>query len=119
MMKKKQDEKFLKDREARKTFAREFNLGTGKADKEKLDQIMKDAIKYREYGVTDNTTIIKAMNLDKNDRTSATSIASAMVASKTKDLKGVESYQKRLEQQVGSARAKQIADNAIKMNKLA
>ena len=50
------DDKFLHDKEAIKAFKDEFGeLGYKSA--------MQDALKYRQYGVTDNKTIIKAMTL--------------------------------------------------------
>ena len=58
------------------------------------------------------------MNLDKNNRTSQKSIASALMASKANDLKGIESYQKRLEGQVGKQQAEEIAAGAMKINGL-
>lgn len=115
-----QDEKFKKDSDARKFYATEFAEDLkglkGKEREEKLDNIMEDAIKYREYGVTDNEKIIKAMNLDKNNRTSNTSIASALMATKATDLKGIESYKERLSKQVGSSQAEKIAEGAMKIN---
>ena len=112
----------MKDSDARKFYANEFsgqlNGLQGKEREEKLDEIMEDAIKYREYGITDNEKIIKAMNLDKNNRTSQKSIASALMASKANDLKGIESYQKRLEGQVGKQQAEEIAAGAMKINGL-
>lgn len=116
------DERFKKDSDARKFYANEFsgqlNGLQGKEREEKLDEIMEDAIKYREYGITDNEKIVKAMNLDRDNRTSQKSIASALMASKANDLKGIESYQKRLEGQVGKQQAEEIAAGAMKINGL-
>ena len=116
------DERFKKDSDARKFYSNEFsgqlNGLHGKEREEKLDEIMEDAIKYREYGITDNEKIVKAMNLDKDNRTSQKSIASALMASKATDLKGIESYQKRLEGQVGKQQAEEIATGAMKINGL-
>ena len=113
------DEKFKKDREARKFYERECSgelAGlTGKARKEQLDKIMEEAIQYRQYGVTDNTLIVKARNIDKSNRTSSNSIAAAMMASKVKDMKGIESYQKKLAEQVGTEKAARIAKDAAKI----
>ena len=114
------DIKFKQDKDARKFFATEFESDlkglNGKEREEKLDEIMEDAIKYREYGVTDNEKIVKAMNLDKNNRTSNTSIASALMATKATDLKGIETYQGRLAKQVGASQAEKIAEGAMKIN---
>lgn len=113
------DEKFKKDREARQFFERECRSEleglSGKARKEKLDEIMDEAIIFRQHGVTDNTLIVKARNLDRSDRTSSESIAAAMMASQAKDLKGIEPYQKRLAKQVGNERAEKIANKAAKL----
>ena len=79
----KKDEEFMKDAEMRKLYADRFNL----TKKEDIDQVMKDAVEYRKYGVTDNSVIMKAMGFDKNNRTSKESIAAARLSaiSKTQD----------------------------------
>ena len=59
------------------------------------------------------------MNLDKmGNRTSQKSIASALMASKATDLKSIESYQKKLEAQVGEKQAREIAEGAMQINGL-
>lgn len=118
----KQDEKFIKDAEARRHFSREFSTELsqykGKEKKEKLDQIMKQAVEYRQHGVTDNALITKAMKLDKDNKTSNTSIAAAMIANKSKDLDGIAKYEQQLSKQVGANKANIIAKNAAKIGGL-
>lgn len=110
------DEKFMKDKEARKFYERECSSEleglTGQERKEKLDEIMKDAIKYRQHGVTDNSLIVKARNLDVSNRTSDESIGAAMLATKAKDMKGIESYQKDLTKLWGEDRAIKVMNGA-------
>lgn len=60
--KRKKDEDFMKDKEMRELYRRELGL-----KKEEIDAAMRDAVKYREYGVTDNDIIIKAMSMDKGN----------------------------------------------------
>lgn len=61
---------------------------------------MDEVVVYRKYGVTDNNLIVRARKLDRSNRTSSESIAVAMIACKTKDINGVENYQKQLERQI-------------------
>lgn len=119
-IKEKQDKKFLEDKDARRFYEREFseelkNL-KGKERKERVDQIMNNAVKYRQnVGVTDNKIISRAMKLDHNDPTSAKSMAAAYMASNSKDLKGIEPYQKKFAKKIGEENASKIADNAAKI----
>lgn len=76
---------------------------------------MQSAIKYRQEGVTDNKLIIKAMNLDKNNKNSKDSIAAAVMANKAKDRESIDRYQKDLEKVVKPEKAQKITDNAKKI----
>lgn len=76
---------------------------------------MQSAIKYRQEGVTDNKLIIKAMNLDKNNKNSKDSIAAAVMANKAKDRESIDIYQKDLEKVVKPEKAQKITDNAKKI----
>lgn len=115
----KTDEKFVKDKDARKEFRQafsdEFEGLSSQEKKEKLDSIMQSAIKYRQEGVTDNKLIIKAMNLDKNNKNSKDSIAAAVMANKAKDRESIDRYQKDLEKVVKPEKAQKITDNAKKI----
>lgn len=115
----KADEKFFKDKDARKEFKQafsdEFEGLSSQEKKEKLDGIMQSAIKYRQEGVTDNKLIIKAMNLDKNNKNSKDSIAAAVMANKAKDRESIDRYQKDLEKVVKPEKAQKITDNAKKI----
>ncbi len=117
--KKELDNKFMKDKEARKEYEEAFSTeldGLGRKEKkEKLDSIMKDAVKYREKGVTDNKLICKAMKLDDN-RTSKESIGAAMLANKSKDIKEMKEYQNDLVGVWGRERTDRITKNAKKLN---
>lgn len=119
-VKDKQDQKFLEDKDARRFYEREFseelkNL-KGNERKERVNQIMNNAVKYRQNaGVTDNKIIAKAMKLDKRDPTSASSMAAAYMASNSKDLKSIEPYQKKFAKKIGEENASKIADDAAKI----
>ena len=86
---------------------RKFNTGTL--------NVSGKYIKYREEGVTDNKLIIKAMNLDKNNKNSKDSIAAAVMANKAKDRESIDRYQKDLEKVVKPEKAQKITDNAKKI----
>lgn len=124
-LKEKQESEFIQDKEARRFFANERskelvdangNKLKGKARKEKIDEFMRQASKYREEaGVTDNKIIAKAMKLDRSNPTSYESMTAALMASKAKDIKGLEPYQKRIAKKLGDEKASQITNNAAKL----
>lgn len=117
------NKKFIKDSDARKFYARKFSTElnglSGKAKKEKLDEIMNDACKYRNEGVTDNEMIAKAMQLkgidNTGNRASGDRIAAAMIATKSKDRKAVNEYKEDLNKCVDNGRANKITDGAMKL----
>ena len=117
--KEEQDKEFLKDKEARKYFAQQCSTElsglSGKERKEKLDSIMKEAVEYRKEGVTDNSIIVKARKLDRNNPTSNESKLAAVMATKAKDIEGMERYQKRIAKKLGDTKANEIAENASKL----
>ena len=118
-----QDSEFIKDTDARKHYAREFSselnaLSTRKEKNAKLDEIMNQAVEYRKHGVTDNKLITKAMKLDRGNKTASDSIAAAMMANKATDLDGIAKYQEQLSKHTGTAKAKEVASNAAKLNGL-
>lgn len=93
-MKKDQDEKFKKNSETRKLYKDKLGLHT----EAEIDRAMNDAVKYREYGVTDDKKIIKAMkvnNGNENNRADKSRIAAAKFAENTKNEKDLESHLKR------------------------
>ena len=91
MKNKKLDDEFKKDKEMRKLYSMNFNNAKGKD----LDKIMDAAIKYRQYGITDNTTIMRAMALNPNDMTDVNSMAAAKMAQFAKSEKDLEAMKKR------------------------
>lgn len=87
----KMDEKFIKDKEKRKLYSTHFNNAKG----EELKKIMEQAKKYREYGITDDTLIMRAMDLNANNRADKRSIAAAKMAQSAKSEKDLEQMMKR------------------------
>ncbi len=88
------DEKFLKDKKARKQYEEAFG-------KDGREEAMNQAIKYRQYGVTDDKMIIKAMQLEGlNDQDTASEerIGYAKIASTAKTEKELQDYGKRLQE---------------------
>ena len=116
-----QDKEFLKDKEARKYFAQQCSTELaelkGKEKKQKLDEIMQDAIEYRREGVTDNSIIVKARKLDKNGNTTSTeSKLAAVMATKSKDnIERMKYYQEKVTKQIGGDKAIRINQNAAKL----
>lgn len=93
IMRKRSDDKFRKDKELRKMYAEKLKL----KKKEEIDKAMDDAVKYREWGVTDNDTIIRAMKIeDKKDKNRASTkrIAAARLATASKTEKELETNMK-------------------------
>ena len=118
--KKKQDDEFVKDKEARKFYAQQCSselVGLkGKDRKERLDQIMNEAVEYRREGVTDNKIIVKARNLNKEDPTAKSSKLAAVMATKSKDnLDKMKYYQDKVTKQIGGTTAQEINKNAEKL----
>lgn len=119
--KEQQDKEFLKDKEARKYFAQQCSTELaelkGKEKKQKLDEIMQDAIEYRREGVTDNSIIVKARKLDKNGNTTSTeSKLAAVMATKSKDnIERMKYYQEKVTKQIGGDKAIRINQNAAKL----
>lgn len=93
-MKEQKDIEFSKNREMRRIFEEGLGLDQitdAKERKAAVDQAMKNAIKYRQEGVTDNNIIIRAMKSNKDGKynadtsASATNIAAAKLASLSTD----------------------------------
>lgn len=119
-LKEKQANEFMQDKEARRFFANERKTEleglTGQKRKQKIDEIMQQANKYRqEAGVTNNKIIAKAMKIDRSNPTSYESMTAALMASKAKDVKGLEPYQKRIAKKLGEEKANEITDNAARI----
>ena len=118
--KEKMDKDFIKDKEARNFYSQKCSSElaglSGKVREEKLDSIMEEAVEYRKEGVTDNSIIVQARNLAKEGKaTKNESKLAAVMATKAKDVKGMEPYQKRIAKKLGDAKASEIADNAAKL----
>ena len=108
---------FMKDREARRFFANERKSELeglkGKERKEKIDEFMQQANKYRvEAGVKDNKIIAKAMKLDRSNPTSGRSMAAAVMANNAKDIKGLEQLKNRFAKTAGNEMADKVAEDA-------
>lgn len=92
------DKEWQKDAKITKLYAEKLNTSIKEAKKIKNNE----AMKYRQYGVTDDNAIIKTMKLDKrrygNEIDSNERIFIASMASNAKDVKAVESVEKRLMQ---------------------
>lgn len=90
-MKEKADKEFMKDKEIRALYQEKLKL----KNKDEVDKAMREAKKYREYGVNDNNIIIKAMN-SKNasttDRASKERIAAARLAENSKTVRDLETH---------------------------
>lgn len=92
-LKQRKDKMFEKDSEMRALYKRELGLKS----KKEIDQAMKDATEYRKYGVTDNETILKAMQMDGGNsanRTSKERIAAAKLSTISKSNKDIETNMK-------------------------
>ena len=107
-MKQKKDEMFMRDHNMREMYSREFSTELsglrGNAKKEKLNQIMNDAVEYRRYGVKDNGAIIKAMKMDggnENNWKDPERIAAARFAQSVKSEKDLDAVIKRYQQTPG------------------
>lgn len=89
----KSDKEFLKDEDVKQQYIEAFG-------KNNADSRMKDAIKYRKHGVTDNKLIIKAMKQNSpslgEDLASDRRIVSAKLASNISNEKDMEAMTKRL-----------------------
>ena len=81
---KEKDAQFKRNKEMRRLYASKLGL---EGNESAIDAAMDDAIKYREYGVTDNKIILEAMTMDngnQNNRANADRIAAARMANVTK-----------------------------------
>lgn len=97
------DRQFANDREIRRLYKQKLELKTEK----EVDAAMEDAKKYRQYGINDNSVIIKAMKAnnenisDRSERTSNKRIAAAMFAENSKGEKELEANMKRFGEKKG------------------
>ena len=114
-----QDRKFIEDKEIRRFYAQqcysELKDLKGKEKTNKLNEIMEEAVQYRREGVTDNSIIVKARKLNKNNSTAAESKLAAVMATKADNLDVMQRYQERIAKQLGDEKASKIADNAAKL----
>ena len=107
---KKLDDQFKKDKEMRELYSSKFDNVKGKD----LDEIMKEACVYRAQGITDNTTIIRAMKLNEHNHTDTKSIAAAKLAKSAKTEKGLEEVMKRLGKRGLTAAQKEEMEKKIR-----
>lgn len=107
----KKDDKFVKDKKAQKLYKKQLGI----KDEQKLKEVMEAARKYREYGITDDETIIKAMRLqDYGEIDSKERILLAKLASQTSSEKDIESHAKRLSETVTDAAAIEKFKNGLR-----
>lgn len=98
------DKEFMKDKDVQKLYEAEFGRtkmkNTSGENVEAYKVAMEKALKYREHGVTDNETIIKAMKVKSRNVNGEWDdkrrIISAKLASQVSNEKDVETIQKRL-----------------------
>ena len=93
-MREKADKEFINDKAVREMYKQQLNL----SKKEDVDKAMKDAVKYREYGINDNNIIIKAMKADRgnvNNRADNRRIAAAKLAENSKTEKDLQTNMQR------------------------
>ena len=116
----KKDKEFLKNEKMRKLYAHEFNLKYNGENQKEIDRIMKQAVHFREYGVTDNDIIIKALKLNDNKRATKNNIAAAKLATVSKTEKDLGSSLKRYGSLPGvtSRQVKDMEENIRKINGL-
>jgi len=119
-MRDKADKEFMKDKEIKKLYDTELKLN---GDKQKIEEAMKAAKKYREYGVNDNSVIIKAMksrNASTTDITSKERIAAAKLAENSKTVKDFQTHMKHFRETPGMSetQAKRIERMVKEINNL-
>ena len=106
------DKQFMLNKEIQKLYKDKFR-GTVNGE-EKYKQAMRAALKYRQHGITDNDTIIKAMKAKSkfasDNYDDARRIVSAKLAKQVNNEKDIETIQKRLEE--NGINKKQIEDQA-------
>lgn len=98
------DNEFMKDKDVQKLYEAEFGrtkmANSSGQNVEAYKVAMEKALKYREHGVTDNNTIIKAMKVKSRNVSGEWDdkrrIISAKLASQVSNEKDVETIQKRL-----------------------
>lgn len=117
---KEKDEKFMKDSDMRKLYAKEFGIKYTRENQEEISRIMQQANYFRQYGVTDNETIIKALRLNSNHRATKNTIAAAKLATVSKTEKDLGSSLKRYGSLPGvtSAQVKTMEERIRKINGL-
>ena len=120
-VKKKKDDEFVKDAGTRELYAREFSDKLkdlkGKEKEKKLDEILENVREYRRYGVTDNTTIIKAMKKgNETDWSSPERIAAAKLSQVSKTEDDLQSTMASLRKKVGKDQADRVENYIRTMN---
>ena len=113
------DEQWRKDDDVIQKYAEQFACSR----KEAQDVYMKEAEKFREYGITDDSLIIKAMKAEDTDfgkeRNSNQRILLAQLASQVENSKDVDQVRKRLKiRNFSSDNAKKYAEQIRKMKGL-
>lgn len=112
------DKAWAKDRDVINKYAEQFGCG-----REEAKNIMKEAQKFREYGITDDDIIIKAMKAEGEDfggaRNSEQRILLAQLAGQVNSSKDADQVEARLQKRrFSEERAKKYADQIRKMKGL-
>ena len=112
------DKEWAKDSDTINKYAEKFGCG-----REEAKNIMKEAQKFREYGITDDDIIIKAMNAEGEDfggaRNSEQRILLAQLAGQVNSSKDADQVEARLQKRrFSKEKAKNYADQIRKMKGL-
>lgn len=119
VMNEKADKKFEKDKKIRKLYKEELGLKT----EEDVDKAISDAKVYRQYGVTDDEIIIKAMKSksgNSKERASKERIAAAKLSTSSQSEKDLQTNIKRLERndKMSDAKVKGVESIVREINNL-
>lgn len=116
------NKKFKEDSDRRKFYERENTERlkglVGEAKEAEIDKIMDEAIEYRNENVFDDKLICKAMKLNEKNTTAGRSIAAAKLATKGKDMKGIDGYKNDLTALWGEKDATDVIRKAKELNGL-
>lgn len=115
-VKHREDEKFLQDKEKAKLYGEKLNLKS----KEEVRLALEDAVKYRQYNITDDKIIIKAMKSDggnSTNRANAERITAAMLSKKSKVQKDFENVQKSLSEKMDKKYVESVSRKIKEINK--
>ncbi len=125
-MNKQADKAFMKDKQIQQLYRDKFGTEKVADDKgnkvEKYKFAMEEAKKYREHGITDNETIIKAMKakvrgVDENNLSANQRIAAAKYASQISNEKDIQTMSDRLRKRGIGKEQIEIQENILRQMK--